>query len=167
MPTDNKIVQIDTMPERLGRRAKLEQGLHGDVKTTLNALLPLLTAKTDDSFLKAQLEVYAQVKAHLQTYVEDRGKANAIHPEYVASVIDKAANDNAIFALDTGMCCVWGARYIQATGKRQLLASWGPWLYGQCHAAGHRCRPELPRQAGNSALRRWRAIYAPRRSGND
>jgi pyruvate dehydrogenase (quinone) len=124
MPTENKIVQVDIRPERLGRRAKLEMGLYGDVKATISALLPLLSEKTDDSFLKAQLELYDQVKEHLQTYVTDNGKEGAIHPEYVAWAIDKAADDDAIFTVDTGMCCVWGSRYIQATGKRALLGSW-------------------------------------------
>jgi pyruvate dehydrogenase (quinone) len=40
MPVKNKIVQIDESPERLGRRAKLELGLTGDVKETIKALLP-------------------------------------------------------------------------------------------------------------------------------
>ena len=99
-------------------------GLHGDIKATIDALLPLLKEKTDDSFLKAQLEIYAQVKEHLLTYVKDSGKPAAIHPEYVAWAIDQAAADDAIFTVDTGMCCVWGSRYIQATGKREMLGSW-------------------------------------------
>jgi pyruvate dehydrogenase (quinone) len=38
MPVQNKIVQIDIKPENLGRRAKLDLGLCGDVKDTLQAL---------------------------------------------------------------------------------------------------------------------------------
>ena len=124
IPKEKKLVQIDIRPERLGRRAKLTMGLHGDVVATIAALLPLLQEKTDDSFLKAQLDIYAQVKEHLHTYVTDPGKAGNIHPEYAAWCIDKAAADDAIFTVDTGMCCVWGSRYIQATGKRKMLGSW-------------------------------------------
>ena len=39
------------------------------------------------------------------------------------SEIDKLASDDAIFTVDTGMTCVWGARYLQATGKRHMLGS--------------------------------------------
>ena len=39
MPVKNKIVQIDMKPERLGRRTKLDMGLCGDIKDTLQALL--------------------------------------------------------------------------------------------------------------------------------
>jgi pyruvate dehydrogenase (quinone) len=123
MPTECKIVQVDVKPENIGRRAKVNLGMHGSVKDTLSALLPLIKQKKDDSFLKAQLEVYAEVKKNMQTYVDDNGEKDLIHPEFVAATIDKLANDDAIFTVDTGMSCVWGARYINATGKRQLLGS--------------------------------------------
>jgi pyruvate dehydrogenase (quinone) len=123
IPGKIKIVQVDKKPENLGRRAKLNLGLCGNIKETLILLLPLLREKTDDSFLKAQLSLYDHVKKKLQTYVEDHGKQDAIHPEYVAATIDKLAQEDAIFTVDTGMCCVWGARYIRATGKRMMLGS--------------------------------------------
>ena len=51
MPVKNKIIQIDSSAERLGRRAKLELGLTGDIKETVKALLPLLNEKEDRHFL--------------------------------------------------------------------------------------------------------------------
>ena len=123
MPVENKIIQIDTAPEKLGRRAKLDMGLCGNIKDTLKALLPLIQQQSDDTFLKKQLEVYAEVKEHLKIYVEDSGKENLIHPEYVASRIDALSDTNAIYTVDTGMTCVWAARYLNATGKRTLLGS--------------------------------------------
>lgn len=123
MPTKNKIIQIDEKPERLGRRAKLDLGLAGKIKDSVKALLPLIKNKTDESFLKAQLGLYDEVKKNLQTYVHDEGRVDNISPEFVASTINELATDDAIFTLDTGMCCVWGARYIQSTGKRLMLGS--------------------------------------------
>lgn len=123
MPVDAKIVQVDIKPERIGRRAKVEVGLCGDIKDTLKALHPLVNRKEDDSFLNAQLKVYADVKDKMQTYIDDTGKRDNIHPEFVASVIDKLADNDAVFTVDTGMSCVWGARYINATGKRVMLGS--------------------------------------------
>jgi pyruvate dehydrogenase (quinone) len=123
MPVQNKIIQIDIKPENLGRRAKLDLGLCGDVKDTLQELLPMLEIKEDDSFLGQQLEFYKEVKRHLQTYVENTGKPNAVHPEFVASVINTLADKDAIFTVDTGMCCVWAARYLDGTGERKMLGS--------------------------------------------
>ncbi|MDB5158018.1 MAG: pyruvate dehydrogenase [Mucilaginibacter sp.] len=123
MPPKCKIVQVDIKPERLGRRAKVDVGLCGSVKDTLTALLPLVAQKTDDSFLKAQLELYAKVKEQMQSYVDDGGETDKIHPEMVAGILDELATNDAIFTVDTGMSCVWGARYIKATGKREMLGS--------------------------------------------
>jgi pyruvate dehydrogenase (quinone) len=123
MPTDCKIVQIDIKPERIGRRAKVDMGLCGSVKDTLTALLPIVQQKKDDSFLQAQLKVYADVKDKMQTYVDDCGEKDSIHPEFVASIINEIADNDSIFTVDTGMSCVWGSRYIQATGKRKMLGS--------------------------------------------
>lgn len=123
MPTQNKIVQIDVRPEHLGRRAKLSLGLCGDVKDTLQALMYMVKTKEDTAFLDKQLEFYKEVKKKLQIYVEDTGKPNAIHPEFVASVINELADTDAIFTVDTGMCCVWAARYIEGTGRRKMLGS--------------------------------------------
>jgi len=123
MPVDCKIVQVDIKPERIGRRAKVEIGLHGTVKDTLDALLPSVEQKTDDSFLQAQLKFYGEVKKQLHTYVDDSGHRDKIHPEFVASILNSLAASDAIFTVDTGMSCVWGARYIEATGKREMIGS--------------------------------------------
>jgi pyruvate dehydrogenase (quinone) len=123
MPMKNKIVQIDINPENLGRRAKLEVGLCGDIKDTLQALMPMIELKKDSAFLVQQLAFYKDVKKKLRLYVNDTGKPNAIHPEFVASVINELAAKDAIFTIDTGMCCVWAARYIDGTGERKMLGS--------------------------------------------
>jgi pyruvate dehydrogenase (quinone) len=123
MPVENKIVQIDIKPEILGRRAKLDIGLCGDVKDTLEALIPMIETKDDTTFLGIQLEFYKEVKKNLQIYVNDPGKPDAIHPEFVAAVINEVAAKDAIFTVDTGMCCVWAARYIDGTGERKMLGS--------------------------------------------
>ncbi|MCC8409667.1 thiamine pyrophosphate-dependent enzyme [Mucilaginibacter sp. UR6-1] len=123
IPTDCTIAQVDTKPERIGRRANVDIGLCGSVKDTLQALLPLVNQSTNDKFLREQLEFYAEVKKKMHTYVEDTGDTDKIHPEYVSHCIDELADDDTIFTVDTGMSCVWGARYINATGKRKMLGS--------------------------------------------
>ncbi|MDO6430444.1 thiamine pyrophosphate-dependent enzyme [Flavitalea sp. BT771] len=137
-PQDKKIVQVDIRPENLGRRTRLTMGLFGDVKTTVKALMPLLKEKTDRSFLDAQLHIHEKVKDHLATYVQDKGKTNALHPEAVAAAIDLIAADDAIFTCDTGMCNVWSARYIRANGKRKMIGSFvhGSMANAMPHAIG-------------------------------
>lgn len=123
LPDHIKIAQIDIRPERLGRRAKVDIGLCGDVKMTIQALLRMLNPKTDDAFLVKQLQRHEEVKRDLAAYTEHKGEVDKIHPEYVMTEINKLAADDAIFTVDTGMTCVWGARYLEATGKRHMLGS--------------------------------------------
>lgn len=123
MPDNNTIVQIDIKPEHLGRRAQIAQGYCGDIKTTLNALLPMLKQKADDTFLQEQLLGYIRTVEKLRTYVKDQGQKDKIHPEYVMFLVDEVAKADAIFTVDTGMTCVWGARYLQASGNRKMLGS--------------------------------------------
>ncbi|WP_443943972.1 thiamine pyrophosphate-dependent enzyme [Pedobacter sp. AW1-32] len=123
MPTKNKIVQIDESPERLGRRAKLTMGLCGNIGDTIRAILPFLEEKTDNKFLKSQLDFYSKVKENQQVYVNQKGFEDNIQPEFVAETLNRLANKDAIFTVDTGMCCVWGARFIDGTGERKMLGS--------------------------------------------
>lgn len=123
MPQNNTIVQVDINPNRLGRRARIKMGLCGDVKDTLSELLPFIQQKTKDVFLREQLAHYEKVKSNLKSAAEVKGKEDRIQPEYVISIVDKLAANDAVFTVDTGMTCVWGARYLQATGKRKMLGS--------------------------------------------
>lgn len=123
MPDGNTIVQIDINAKRLGRRAKLHMGLCGDCKDTLRALLPLISQKDDDHFLSEQLALYKKVKSYLSSSAGVKGKEDNIQPEYLISMIDEMAAPDAVFTVDTGMTCVWGARYLQATGTRKMIGS--------------------------------------------
>jgi pyruvate dehydrogenase (quinone) len=123
MPTAPKIVQIDIRAERLGRRSKLDLGLCGDVKATLQAVMPLVRQRVDRSFLDAMLEQHVAARRKLRAYVDHAGKRRPIHPEYVAATLDELAGPDAVFTVDTGMCAVWGARYLRAAKGRRILGS--------------------------------------------
>ncbi len=123
MPTAPKIAQVDVRAERLGRRSRLDLGLCGDVGDTLRALLPLVEPRGDRSFLDAMLGHHAAAGRKLRTYVDRAGERRPIHPEYVAATLDALAGPDAVFAVDTGMCAVWGARYLRAAAGRRFLGS--------------------------------------------
>jgi pyruvate dehydrogenase (quinone) len=117
------IVQIDTKPERLGRRVALHTGLCGDIRPTLQALLPLLKDKSDDHFLNACLDDVKITREHYRVHAADQGERDEIKPEYLAATIDRLAADDAIFTCDTGMSAVWVARYVRSNGTRTLMGS--------------------------------------------
>jgi pyruvate dehydrogenase (quinone) len=123
MPTQPKIAQVDIRADHLGRRSRLDLGLLGDVRETLSALLPLLQRKDDRGHLDGALREFAEVRRKFNVYADHVGKRRPIHPEHVAATLNKLASDRAIFTVDTGMCTVWAARYLDATRERRIIGS--------------------------------------------
>ena len=90
---------------------------------TIRALLPMIEAKSDRSFLDAMLGKHKKALRRLNAYVNHVGKRSPMHPEAVAAALSEIAADDAIFTADTGMCNVWSSRYIRATKDRRLIGS--------------------------------------------
>ena len=123
LPTKCKIAQIDIRVERLGRRSKLDLGIWGDVRETLQALLPMVDTKPDRAYLDAVLGKHQEKLKKMNVYVDHVGTRLPMHPEPVAAALSEAAAPDAIFTADTGMCNVWSARYIKATKDRRIIGS--------------------------------------------
>ncbi|MEV5612452.1 pyruvate dehydrogenase [Streptomyces sp. NPDC052225] len=121
---DVKIVQVDMRPENLGRRSKLDLAVWGDVRETLKCLTPRVKPKSNRRFLDKMLKKHAdQLEGVVKAYTRKVEKHTPIHPEYVASVLDELAAEDAVFTVDTGMCNVWAARYISPNGRRRVIGS--------------------------------------------
>lgn len=123
-PTEAYIAQVDLRPEQLGRRAKLDLGLVGDIKETLRALLPLLEQNTDSGHLKDCQEEYRKTEEGLAELAVPAPAGQPIHPQYLARCLSELAADDAIFTVDVGTPSVWAARYLKMNGRRALLGSW-------------------------------------------
>ncbi len=122
-PKKAKIVQIDLLPEQLGRRSRLDLGLVGDIKETLNALFPLLHGNDDETFLKSSLEDHKKTIELLDSHVKGIAGHKPIHPEFLTATLNEIAAEDAIFTVDTGMVTVWAARYLKMTRNRRLIGS--------------------------------------------
>ena len=123
LPSGKTIIQVDDKPLHLGRRAAVDLGLVGDVGETLRALIPLLEKRTDSHFLDAVVKHHHAMVKGIQTYVNHEGHGTGLRPEMVATALSDLAEDDAVFTVDTGMCNVWGARYLQMKPGRRILAS--------------------------------------------
>ncbi|MGJ6979867.1 pyruvate dehydrogenase [Aestuariimicrobium soli] len=120
---DVTTVQVDAAGEVLGRRTGLDLPIHADVLATVAAVLPLVEPK-NDRFLKATLKRHEKLMTKaVGAYTRNVEKHKPIHPEWVASILDELADDDAVFTADTGMCNVWTARYINPNGRRRLIGS--------------------------------------------
>ncbi len=123
LPTKCKIAQIDIRVERLGRRSKLDLGIWGDVKETLQALMPMLEGKQSREYLQTTIAKHKEKMQKMNVYVDHVGTRLPMHPEPVAAALSEVAAADAIFTADTGMCNVWSARYIKATKGRRIIGS--------------------------------------------
>jgi pyruvate dehydrogenase (quinone) len=121
-PDQAKIVQIDNDATHLGRRAPVDLGLVGDIGATLDALLPKLVAKTNDTHLQHALHTYQEDLKHLEKAATEKD-STLIHPQFVARTLDKLADENAAFTADGGSPMVWMLRHLSANGKRSFLTS--------------------------------------------
>jgi len=121
-PAKAKIIQIDIEGAHLGRRHPIDIGVVGDVKSSLQALLPRLTKRSDDKFLREGLERHRK-----GTEIQDKrariGRGGAIHPQYLTSLIATHAEPDAVFTADGGSPMVWLLRHVPANGRNRTIIS--------------------------------------------
>jgi len=122
-PRDATVVQVDLRGEQIGRRTRVDLGIVGDVRATLELLLPRVAARADTAHLAAARKDYAAARAGLDELATVGAPSAKIHPQFVTRLVSELASDDAIFACDVGTPTVWAARYLQLNGKRRLLGS--------------------------------------------
>ncbi len=134
---DAPVIQVDLVAEHIGRRAPVTLGLVGDAKSTVAELNGLVAQKTDRSHLDkitAKYERWRDRQARLADPSHDDhlvGQVRAvldnpehsIRPEAVAAIVGRLADDDAIFATDTGMSTVWFSRFVDMRDGQRLIGS--------------------------------------------
>lgn len=125
MPDSNFIAQIDIRPETIGRRANVSLGIAADSALALRKLLPLVAAKTDDSFLNSMLHSFREEqRLEKEEHIDHPGSRNLIRPEYVTYLLDRLAADDAVITVDTGMNISWTSHLLNnPSGGRNLIGS--------------------------------------------
>jgi pyruvate dehydrogenase (quinone) len=121
-PGNARIAQVDLRAEAIGRRAPVELGIIGDVRSTLRALLPHLEGARDDKHLRACVSHYGEARKELDELAAGK-PGGRLHPQHVTRVINELAAQDAVFTCDVGLPTVWAARYLGMNGKRRLVGS--------------------------------------------
>jgi pyruvate dehydrogenase (quinone) len=136
-----RIAQVDVRPENLGRRAPIELGVTGDVRTTLSALRPLLTEKTDRRRLDLALGHYVKSRAALDELAGAAPGGKLVHPQQIVRALSDLATDDAVFTCDVGLPTVWAARYLKIDRRRRLIGSFwhGSMANALAQAIGAQC----------------------------
>ena len=116
-----RVGQIEADPARAGGRVPTQAPVVADAKQGLAELLPLLKQRTDTSFLQKyqhEMDKWRTNVAALQNAGRD-----PIAPQYVVSVLDDLAADDAVLTCDSGTIATWAARHWQIRGSREFFLS--------------------------------------------
>jgi len=122
-PSGVPVVQVDVRGEQIGRRVHVDVPLVGTVADTVDALLPLLRAKSDSAHLDRMTAHYARARSRLDKLAQQRRDRSPLHPQGVAAAVDRLAAEDAVFTADVGTPCIWAARYLRMNGSRRLIGS--------------------------------------------
>jgi pyruvate dehydrogenase (quinone) len=130
-PGQARGVQIDLKADRLGLRYPVEVGVTGDVKATLQGLLPLLQRKTERSFLNEAQQRMAAWNSLLEK-IENTAQS-PLRPQMVIRALSDALADDAVISLDCGANTHFAARCLRLRTNQRLtgtgmLASMAPGL---------------------------------------
>jgi pyruvate dehydrogenase (quinone) len=122
-PDKATIIQVDVETTHLGQRHPVSLGVTGDIKATIEALLPHLQARGKSSFYDRCLSrAHKVLQAHADKAAQP-GPHGKIPGKYLATLIDKHADKDAVISVDDGTPTVWMLRHIAANGQRRFLAS--------------------------------------------
>jgi len=122
-PENARVVQIDKHAEHIGRRTRVEVGLHGSVIETLGLLLPQLRTRPDATHLHTAQRRHRDDEAHLAELATGDAGDTSLHPQHVARLLDELGAHDAVYTCDVGTPTIWAARYLHMNGHRRLLGS--------------------------------------------
>lgn len=123
LPQGKTVVQVDKRAANIGRRVAVTKGVCADMGEFLEMLIPQIKQKTDRTFLDTILATKKEAEAHLAAIANSAETPDEIRPEFVTSVVDRLADQDCIFTIDTGMNCLWAGKYLTPTRGRDMIGS--------------------------------------------
>ena len=122
-----KKIHIEIDPSEINKNVKVDVALIGDLRKTLNLLLPLLPAKKDASWIKAVNAMKGDAAVRDIINLPDNGHLYAAHVIndiwHEAHAAGRA--DQTIIVTDVGQHQMWEAQYYKHDVPRTLITSGG------------------------------------------
>jgi pyruvate dehydrogenase (quinone)/pyruvate oxidase len=130
-PGQCRVVQIEADPIRAGNRIATDVPMIADATEGLTALLPYLDHHPDRSFATALASGMKEWNDRMHALGSIRD--DPIQPQYLMTLIDGLATDDAILTSDSGTIATWAARHFTIRDGRDFylsgnLASMAPGL---------------------------------------
>jgi len=120
-PGQARGVQVDLKPDRLGLRYPVEVGLTGDVRSTLQALLPLLDHKSDRAFLSEAQQRMTEWNDLLNQV--ERVERTPLRPQMVIRAVSDLVTEDAVISLDCGANTHFAARCLRLRAGQRLTGT--------------------------------------------
>ncbi len=116
--TKAKIVHIDIDGAELSKTTKDACALRGDIKCTLEKLIPLIK-KTSHSKWQEKISSF---KAEEENQIDSR---SGMTPKNIIDTLNAHLNDNTPVATDVGQHQMWSAQYLKFKNPRRFISSGG------------------------------------------
>ncbi len=135
-----KLVHIDVDGSELSKNINAVCGLRGDLKLTLQKLLPLINESKKDDWQKT----VNKLKEKESEFADNR---QGLTPEYILNALNAYLGTNTPVATDVGQHQVWSARTLKFKNVRRFITSGGlgtmgfglPAAIGAFYGTGERC----------------------------
>ena len=114
----SKIVHIDIDGAELGKNVPFENGLRGDIKLTLEKLIPMLDKKENPEWTE-------QVNKYREKEKSGADKRKGMTPFRVLDMLNKHLTPDTPVVTDVGQHQMWAAQYIKFSKKRKFISSGG------------------------------------------
>lgn len=135
-----QIIHIDVDGSELSKTVNSACGLRGDVKLTLQKLIPLVNAEQKPDWKKA-------VKALKETENDYLDIRPGLTPRNAIMTLNKHLGENTAVATDVGQHQMWAAQYLHHTKSRGFLTSGGLGTMGFGYGAAIGAQMALGRDA--------------------
>ncbi len=140
-----KIIHADIDPAEIGKNRVVDVALVGDLKETINALLPELQAQFKKS--KPDLtEWWIQCDSWRTKYPLgfDEPTDGSVSPQYVIQRLGEIAGPDAIYVAGVGQHQMWASQFVKYEKPRSWLNSGGLGTMGYAVPAQWAQKLELP-----------------------
>ena len=116
--TGAKIVHVDVDGSELNKTVNSVCGLRGDVKLTLQKLLPMLNTESKPAWM----EKVAAFRAEEESYLDNR---EGLTPRRAVLTINKHLGENTAVCTDVGQHQMWSAQNLNFRTSRRFASSGG------------------------------------------
>jgi acetolactate synthase-1/2/3 large subunit len=122
VPASAQVIQVDIVPEELGRGGKVDFGVAADCREALHALIVSASSRTwprRDAWVQAGKN--AATMARTMVASTAKGANGVIHPFRVATEVNDVIADRGVLAVDGGDTFVWAELALEARRPGRYL----------------------------------------------